>query len=302
MNQDVALIFPGQGSQFVGMGREFYEQSPEAKAVFDKADTIIPGLTDVIFNGPEEKLTSTKYCQPAIFTVSVAALEAFKASKAYKAITPKFACGHSLGEYSALVACGAVHFSDALKLVERRSFFMEAATKERKGTMAAVIGFDLNKLIELCLECQVELANFNSLEQTVITGSEENMKDAVQLIQEHGAKRVVPLPVSGAFHSSLMASAAEKFKPELAKIHFHTPAFPIVHNVTALPASNPHDIQVHLAQQITSSVKWVETIQNIAGHGIKQFIEIGPGTVLKGLIRKIDRELSVSNIRTPDDI
>lgn len=284
------------------MGREFYETSPAAKAVFAAADTIIPGLTDVIFNGPPEKLTSTKYCQPAIFTFSVAALKALEAHPKFKNITPSFACGLSLGEYSALTACGALSFEETLRLVERRSFFMEEATKLKKGAMAAVIGFDREKLLAVCRETGAEVANFNSPDQIVITGEAERVAKASEAIQAAGAKRVIPLDVSGAFHSSLMRPAVAKFEAELAKITFNSPKFPILSNVDARPETDPEKIRRNLALQITSSVQWVNSTRAIAAAGVTTFLEVGPGSVLKGLIRKIDPALSVHNIRNPKDI
>lgn len=299
---NVALIFPGQGAQSVGMGKEFYETSPEAKDVFDQADTVINGLTDVIFNGPAEKLTSTKYCQPAIFTFSVAALKALEAHPKFKNITPSFACGLSLGEYSALTACGALSFEETLKLVERRSFYMEEATKLKKGAMAAVMGFDKDKLAGICRQAGVEVANFNSPDQIVIAGEAEKVSKASEAIQAAGAKRVIPLDVSGAFHSSLMRPAVAKFEAELAKITFNSPKFPILSNVDARPETDPEKIRRNLALQITSSVQWVDSTRAIAAAGVTTFLEVGPGNVLKGLIRKIDSALSVQNIAKPEDI
>ena len=302
MSIEVAYIFPGQGAQHPGMGREFYESSPHAKAVFAAADTIIPGLSDVIFNGPAEKLTSTKYCQPAIFTFSVAALKAIEAHPKFKNITPSFACGLSLGEYSALTACGALSFEETLKLVERRSFYMEEATKLKKGAMAAVIGFDKDKLIDICRQTGAEVANFNSPDQIVITGEAEKVAEACEAIQAAGAKRVIPLDVSGAFHSSLMRPAVAKFEAELKKCALRISRFPILSNVDAKPEADPEKIRRNLALQITSSVQWVDSIRAIAAAGVTTFLEIGPGNVLKGLIRKIDPALSVQNIAKPEDI
>ena len=299
---DVALIFPGQGAQFVGMGREFYDASSEAKDVFEAADGVIEGLSDVIFNGPEEKLTSTKYCQPAIFTYSMAALAALKISSKYSALNPRFACGLSLGELSALCASGALGFVEALKLVERRSFFMDEACRQKKGKMAAVIGFDQIKLLELCRETQTQVANFNSPDQTVITGEAESINDAMALIKDHGAKRVIELSVAGAFHSELMSSAVPKFEEVLTSVKIKKPNFPVLSNVDALPENNPEYIQRNLSRQITSSVQWVNSIEQIAKEGVTTFLEIGPGTVLKGLIRKINRDLKVYCIQRPDDI
>ena len=299
---NVAYIFPGQGAQEVGMGREFYDASPEAREVFDHADSVISGLTEVIFNGPQEKLTSTAYYQPAIFTYSIAALHAFQAHPKFKNIQPQFACGLSLGECTAVAAAGVLSFEEMLRLVERRSAFMEEATHVKKGAMTAIIGFDHDELLKICAETGAEIANFNSLEQTVITGEASRVAAASRIIEEQGAKRVVPLDVSGAFHSSLMASAVPNFQNELNAMKFKLAAFPIVSNVDGQPASNSEDIRSNLAKQITSSVQWVKSVQFIAGQGVKNFLEIGPGNILRGLIRKIDPDLKVYNIRKPEDI
>ena len=298
----VAYIFPGQGAQEVGMGKEFYAVSPEAKEVFDRADQLINGLTDVIFNGPQEKLTSTGFCQPAIFTYSIAALRAFQAHEKFRNIKPQFACGLSLGECTAVTAAGALSFEEMLSLVERRSAFMEEATQLKKGAMAAVIGFGHNQLVQVCMHTGAEVANFNSPEQTVITGDAQKVAEASKTIEEQGAKRVIPLDVSGAFHSSLMESAVPKFQEELNKAVFRQALFPVVSNVNGKPSSGPEEIRSNLARQITSSVQWVDSIQYIAGQGVTDFIEIGPGNVLKGLIRKINPELKVHNIKKPEDI
>ena len=302
MSFKVALVFPGQGAQTVGMGREFYKSSAEARKIFDKAHRLIKGLLDVIFEGPQEKLTSTAYCQPAIFTFSMAALEALRVHPKFQNISVEYACGLSLGEYSALCAAGALSFEETLKLIERRSFFMEEAAQLKEGTMAAVIGFDRKKLLAVCQQAGAEVANFNSPEQIVITGETEKVKKASELIKQQGAKRVIPLQVGGAFHSSLMRSAAVDFAKELNDVDIGVPEFPIVSNVDAIPSENPDHIRKNLAQQITSSVQWVDSINYIAGEGIRDFFEIGPGNVLKGLIRKINPELNVYNITKPADI
>ena len=299
---NVALIFPGQGAQFVGMGKDFYDNSPEAKEIFDKAGSIIPGLTDIIFNGPQEKLTSTAFCQPAIVTFSIAALEALKVNPKFREISPRYAAGLSLGEYSALVACGALGFEDTIRLVERRSFYMDQACQTTRGTMAAVIGFDRDQLAEVCTETGAQVANFNSNDQTVISGEVEKVQAASEIIKERGAKRVIPLSVSGAFHSSLMQPAVAKFEEDLKKVTIQSPEFPIISNVNGLQVDDSSIIKTNLIQQITSSVQWVKTIEHIASQGITTFLEIGPGSVLKGLIRKINKDLTVYNIEKTGDI
>jgi [acyl-carrier-protein] S-malonyltransferase len=299
----VALIFPGQGAQKVGMGAEFFQTSPQAKAIFDEADSILKnGLTDVIFNGPQEKLTLTAYCQPAILSMSVAALKAFQSHPKFQSIDVKFTAGLSLGEYGALVASGALSFGVTLKLVERRSFFMEEATKLNHGKMAAIIGMQKDAVVKICQDTGAEVANFNSPEQIVITGHAKNVETACETFKAVGAKSVIPLDVSGAFHSTLMQAAADKFIAELPKVKLNTPAIPVISNVDAVASSDPATIQKNLGLQITSSVQWVASVEYMAAHGVQDFIEIGPGKVLKGLIRRINPALRVHNIEKPADI
>ncbi len=299
---DVAIIFPGQGAQKVGMGKEFFDIYAEARAVFEAADKIIGGLTDVIFNGPQEKLTSTAFCQPAIVTVSIASLRAFEKHPVFGNINIRYTAGLSLGEYSALAASGALSFEDTIRLVERRSFFMEEAARQRQGKMAAVIGFEIGKLVKISQETGAEIANFNTPEQVVISGDADKVDMACEKIKGEGAKRVIPLDVSGAFHSSLMLPAAEKFKIELEKIDFLPPKFPIISNVTARPIVEVDEIKEDLFKQITSSVQWVDSVNFMVENGVHNFIEIGPGNVLKGLLRKINPELNVYNVRIPEDL
>jgi len=313
MPHHAALIFPGQGAQRVGMGREFYETSEAARTIFDQADRLLGNdLKSVIFEGPPEKLTQTAFCQPAILTVSVAALKALQAHPQFQNLAVRFAAGLSLGEYSALVAAGALTFEDALRLVERRAFFMEEAARLAQGTMAAVIGFDRDRLLKICSETGAEVANFNSPEQIVITGGLEKVREACRRIQAEGptraedpargAKSVIPLEVSGAFHSSLMQPAARKFEGELKKVSFQSCRIPVVSNVHAQPHRDPDSIRRDLARQIVSSVRWEESVRTIASQGITDFIEIGPGKVLKGLVRRIDPSLRVCTIERPEDI
>jgi [acyl-carrier-protein] S-malonyltransferase len=299
---NVALIFPGQGAQAVGMGKEFYEISPEAKQVFDAADSVIRGLTEVIFNGPPEKLTSTAFCQPAIYTYSFAALQALKAHPNFQKINPQFAAGLSLGELTAVAAAGALSFEETLRLIERRSFFMDEATRMKKGAMAAIVNLNKEKLMTVCQKTGVEVANFNSPDQIVITGEAEKIEKASRMITEQQIGRVIPLDVSGAFHSTLMQPAALRFEAELQSVDFQTADFPVVSNVDGQPYVGSEDIRDNLAQQITSSVQWVDSVKYMAAQGINDFIEIGPGNVLKGLIRRINQKLNVHNIKVPEDI
>ena len=300
---DVALIFPGQGAQKPGMGREFYESSPVARDIFDRADRILGNdLSAVILNGPAERLTETAFCQPAILTFSIAAWEALRAHPKFRGLNVRFTAGLSLGEYSALTAGGSLDFSDGLKLVERRSFFMEEAGRLEQGGMAAIIGFDRGRLQEICSQTGAQVANYNAPDQIVITGRRKNVEEAGRLIKNEGARAVIPLEVSGAFHSSLMQPAAEKFEKELQKAAIRSAQIAVVSNVDALPHGSVEDIRKKLARQIVSSVQWEPSVRFMANQGVTQFIEIGPGKVLKGLIRKIDSNLKVFNVETPQDI
>lgn len=301
--KDIALIFPGQGAQKVGMGKEFYDSCSKAKAVFDAAQAILGNdFLNVVFNGPQEKLTLTSYSQPAIVAFSIAALEAFKKSEKFKDVNVKFAAGLSLGEYSALIACGGLPVEEGIRLVQKRGSFMEEACKLNNGKMAAIIGFGKERLKEICAQTGAQVANFNSSEQIVISGHADKVEAAVALIEKEGAKNIVMLEVAGAFHSSLMSSAADKFKATLDSFTFHPLSIPLVSNVSASAVLDPQVIRENLPKQIVSSVLWEDSIRFMALQGVKTFIEIGPGRVLKGLMRKIDPGLKVFNIEKPEDI
>jgi [acyl-carrier-protein] S-malonyltransferase len=299
----IALIFPGQGAQKVGMGKELYDQCPAAKAVFDQANNVLgESITQIIFEGPEEKLMSTAYCQPAIFTMSMAALAAFKASDKFANVSVAYTAGLSLGEYGAMCAAGVLSFEDSLKLIQKRAAFMEEAAKANPGKMAAVIGFDKDKLVEICKTAGCEVANFNAPDQIVITGTAPTVEKACQLLTEAGCKKVIALDVSGAFHSSLMRSAADKFAQVLISAPIKVTDIKVVANVHGKPQQTSQEIIENLPRQIYSSVQWVDSVKFMAVEGVTDMVEIGPGRVLKGLIRKIDPTLNVHNIQAPEDI
>ena len=289
-------MFPGQGSQTVGMGKDLYDNYPEAKAIIDLAGS---ELKKIIFEGPEETLRITKYTQPAIFTVSVAAFEVLK-SKIDMSKYEFMAAGHSLGEYSALCAAGFFSFKDGLEMVKARGEYIQAASEKNPGTMAAIIGLDKQKLAEVCAKACVEgvcePVNFNSPGQIVIAGTVAAVQKAVELATTAGALKSVILNVSGPFHSSLMSSAADLMDEELKKYTFTAPKFGVYTNYDAQLTNNPEIVKNKLVQQIKSSVKWDETIANMVSAGAEKFVEVGPGKVLSGLLRRIDKSKKALNI------
>jgi [acyl-carrier-protein] S-malonyltransferase len=299
--EEVAFVFPGQGSQYVGMGRDLYETFPEAKAVFDEADRILGfPLSRLCFEGPREELDDTFNTQPAIFAMSVACLEALRGRSS---VVPLFVAGHSLGEYSALVASGALDFADGLYLVRERGRVMKEAGELNPGAMAAIIGLDAGTVEEICQEASiqcpassVQVANYNSPGQVVISGHKEALERALELAREQGARRVIPLAVSIASHSPLMRPAAQAFAPAVAQVDFHPPQVPVVANVTARPIATVAEIREELVRQLTSTVRWVESVQYLIAEGVTTFVEIGPKDVLTGLIRRIDESVQVLNV------
>lgn len=301
--KNIALIFPGQGAQKVGMGKDLYEAFPAAKAVFDKADEVFGGkLTEVVFNGPEDQLMSTSYCQPAIFTMSMAALAVLRASGKLDQVNVKFTAGLSLGEYGAMCAAGVLSLEDSLRLIRQRGAFMEEAAKAQPGKMAAVIGFDKDALVKICQEAGCEVANFNAPDQIVITGLADKVARASELLTAAGCKKVIPLDVAGAFHSSLMKPAADKFSGVIKDVVFKISDVKVITNVTAQPQQTADEIRSNLPKQIYSSVQWIDTVRFMAASGVTDLVEIGPGKVLKGLIRKIDPALNVQNCQNVDDV
>ncbi len=296
----VAYLFSGQGSQYVGMGKDLYENFPESRAIFDRAQRLLGfDLKQTCFEGPEEQLKITKISQPAIVTVSIAAFEVFKAKNK---VTPGFMAGLSLGEYSSLIASGSLTFEDGIRLIKKRGELMDEAARENPGKMAAVLELSADKVKEICASSGAEIANLNSPGQIVITGKSEAIDKAVDLCVAAGAKRVIPLEVSGAFHSSLMAQAAQGLKGELDKTNISVPSVPVISNYTALPQDKPEQIRENLIQQVRSSVRWEDSMRFILGKGITQFYEFGPGKVLKGLMRRIDPAVQVTNIEKSADI
>jgi len=283
-----AYVFPGQGAQFPGMGRDLYERSAVARDLFDKADKILGfSIKELMFTGTEDDLKQTKVTQPAIFlhsTILAAALE--------DSIKPEMVAGHSLGEFSALVACKAISFEDGLKLVSERAAAMQKACEAAPSTMAAIIGLDDPIVEEVCsgISGVVVPANYNSPGQIVISGSIEGIAGAVEILKARGAKMAVQLAVGGAFHSPLMEPARIELEKAIFNTRFHKPLCSIYQNVNAMPSTDPDRIKTNLVAQLTSPVRWTQTVRNMIADGASSFTEVGPGKVLQGLIKKISRE------------
>lgn len=295
----IVFVFPGQGSQRVGMGRDLVEASPEAKSLFQLANKAIGfDLASLIFEGPEEELKQTVNTQPALLTTSVALYQAF----ASHGITPDYVAGHSLGEYSALTAAGSLSFEEAVATVRARGGFMEQAVPSGQGAMAAVLGGEREALAALCEDITsqgqlVELANMNCPGQIVVSGSKEGVEQLVSRVKEIGAKRAIPLEVSGPFHSSLMKPAAQKLEAQLSAINIQDAKVPVVANVTARPVTDNTQISSLLVEQVYSPVLWQDSINWLIEQGVDTFVEIGPGSVLAGLIKKIDKTVAIYNVQ-----
>jgi [acyl-carrier-protein] S-malonyltransferase len=304
-----ALLFPGQGSQFVGMGKDLCDAFPEARNVFDEADAALGfSISKICFEGPEEALRRTENTQPAILTHSIAVLETVRARHSNALESVAATAGHSLGEYSAGVAAGAMTFSDAVRVVHERGKFMQEAVPEGVGAMAAVLGLAPVEVAAACEEAAVATgkivspANYNSPEQTVIAGHSEAVASASDLCRQRGARKVMPLSVSAPFHCALMQPAAERLAPRLDALEISDPRFPVVTNVDAVPATNSGEIRTALVRQVASAVRWVESIEKMAEMGVTEALELGPGTVLAGLVKRIRKEIPVTSIGKADDL
>lgn len=293
-----AFVFPGQGAQFVGMGKDLYENNPLAKELFEKANDILGyRITDIMFERTDEDLRQTKVTQPAVFLHSV--ISALCMGDAFK---PEMTAGHSLGEFSALVAAGALSFEDGLKLVYARAMAMQKACEAAPSTMAAIIALPDEKVEEICTQVTKETgevvvaANYNCPGQVVISGSIEGINKACELMKAAGAKRALPLKVGGAFHSPLMNPAKIELEAAIRATEFHQPKCPVYQNVDALPHTSPEEIKANLVAQLTASVRWTQTVKNMIADGADEFTECGPGAVLQGLIKKIDKDANAHGI------
>ena len=292
-----AFVFPGQGAQFVGMGKDLYENNALAKELFDKANEVLGfKITDIMFNGTDEELKQTKVTQPAVFLHSV--ISALCMGDAFQ---PDMVAGHSLGEFSALTAAGALSFEDGLKLVHARALAMQKACEIAPGTMAAVIGLPDETIEQVCKEVSTEgnvviPANYNCPGQLVISGNEDAINTACEKLKEAGARRALPLPVSGAFHSPLMQPAKDELQAAIEKTEIHAPKCPVYQNVDAKPHTDAAEIKANLIAQLTSSVRWTASVQNMIADGADDFTECGPGKALQGMIGRIDKSVAAHGI------
>ena len=293
-----AFVFPGQGAQFVGMGKDLYETNPLAKELFDKANEVLGfDITSIMFDGTADELKQTKVTQPAVFLHSV-----ISALCMGEAFAPDMVAGHSLGEFSALVAAGALTFEDGLCLVHARALAMQKACEVAPGTMAAIIGLPDAKVEEVCAEVSTDgnvviPANYNCPGQLVISGNVDAINAACDKLKAAGAKRALPLPVSGAFHSPLMQPAKDELQSAIESTTFNAPKCPVYQNVDAKPYTNPETIKANLIAQLTSSVRWTATVENMVADGAEDFTECGPGKALQGMIGRINKNVSVHGIQ-----
>jgi [acyl-carrier-protein] S-malonyltransferase len=299
-----AFVFPGQGSQAVGMGRDLYENFPASRRVFEEADEALGfSLSKMCFAGTAEDLALTANTQPAILTTSIAA---FRAMEAEGFSLPDYVAGHSLGEYSALVAAQAIDFSDAVRTVRNRGTYMQEAVPPGVGAMAAILGLDLQTVEEVCLEVATDAicspANINSPAQIVIAGNAEAVERAIEILKQRGAKRAVKLNVSAPFHCPLMYPAQERLAKDFEKIDFQDLRFPIIENVTARPNDKGERVPEALTEQVSSPVRWAQSVEYLIENGVGTFIEVGAGKILSGLVKQINREVRLLNVENPESL
>jgi [acyl-carrier-protein] S-malonyltransferase len=299
----VAYVFPGQGAQSTGMGLDLYNSHPPAKEVFDEADASLGfPISRLCFEGPDEELTKTHNVQPAILVVSIACLRASQAARCGSLPPPAFVAGHSLGEYTALVAAGALSLADAVLLVRERGRLMYEAGVRTPGSMLAVIGLDEETVKDVCLQSGTEISNINCPGQIVISGAVQSLAEASKLAKTRGARVLIPLKVSGAFHSALMNPVISEFSRVVSDVRFRPPSVPVISNVNARPLANVDSIREELVKQLRSCIQWQGSVEYMTRSGVTAFYEIGPGRVLTGLIRRVNSELQVFNVSGIEDI
>ncbi len=301
-SKSTAFVFPGQGSQAVGMGKDLYLNSATAREVFDEVDDVLQrSLSDIMFNGPGEDLTRTENAQPAILTASIAAWRTLEEATESVAV-PDMTAGHSLGEYSALVVAGVLSVSDAVKLVCERGRLMQLACDERPGGMAALIGIDEVTVAEICREAGVDMSTVNTPEQIIIAGEHRGLAVALDMASARGAKKAIPLSVGGAFHSGLMSPAQSGLDDAIESVDFQDPLVPIIGNVDAEPLETADDVKYELRRQLTSCVQWNNGIRHMLDNGVNEFVEMGNGKILSGMIRRIERRTNVVNLADYDAV
>ncbi len=295
------FAFSGQGAQAVGMGRDLYEAGAAAKAIFDQADRILGWqVSEVCFTDAESRLARSLYCQPAIYTMSCAAVEAWR--EKHPESQPLCCAGLSLGEYGALYAAGAFTFEDGLKLVAKRAELMDEACAKTTGGMASVLGGDAEIIKAVCAECDIDVANYNSPGQIVISGEKSKVEQAVAMLKEKGMRKVIPLNVAGAYHSRLMKEAGIALRQVLEKTNINMPKVPVYHNYTGQPAKDLAELIDNLEKQVAGSVRWVECVQNMVQAGADTMIEFGPGNVLTGLLKRTDANVAAKNVNNVEGL
>ncbi|MBF15601.1 MAG: [acyl-carrier-protein] S-malonyltransferase [Chloroflexi bacterium] len=301
-NNKIAFVFPGQGSQSVGMGKDLFLNSIAAREVFEEVDqTLNKKLSDIIFNGPQDELTKTENTQPAILATSIATWRAMEEASGVIQI-PQVTAGHSLGEYASLAVSGVLNINDTFKLVFERARLMEMACEQVPGGMAALIGLDEITAEEICIESGVELSTINTSEQIIIAGEKQNLIHAIDIASSRGAKKAILLQVGGAFHSKLMGPAQEGLNKIIDSLEFNNPVIPLIGNVTAEPLVTAEEVKSELKMQLTSCVQWNNSVKNMIGDGISSFIEIGNGKILSGMIKRINRDAKITNISDFDSV